>query len=502
MRKVLLIVTLLSIAGLIAIPVEGAEFRVTGFFDNIIPHVNGNISNGDRDLTRNGDQATFARERTRFFFNFIASDDLRGVFALEQDNIFGAPSRNAIGSRCITTTGPFANEQCGFDNGIDNNNFELKHLYVDFRVPQLPLGNRFRIGGIPADVTPLHPHLLFTMDSGGGNVQLDFTEKISLLAHYIQLEEDLDRFTGSAKIGEDYLTGGTLMLKPIPGLDLHLLGILGHLQQPFGPSLTGSIGPFVAVQGATTNVRTEDRYYVGFDSRYRLGNAQIEPTFIYLFGDRKFTSGRESDFNAFAAQLSLQYTTGPWSFQLKGAFASGNEASDDINDQGNPRTQREDVKRFFPMGIDAFHRFGENFEILGRQVADATSPDFLAGTPGELAGFDRFGLIHVGLRPQYKLTDRLTLEGAVGAFWTAEKTGCPASLRTGPGGACANRLFDFTGNSRYMGTEVDAGTIYTIMPGLTWQTRFGWAFLGDAFQIQNRNVQDAWLFVNRLLYTF
>jgi hypothetical protein len=167
-------------------------------------------------------------------------------------------------------------------------------------VPQLPIGNRFKIGGIPADVTPLHPHLLFTIDSGGGNVQFDFTEKISLLAHYIQLEEDLDRFNGSVKIGEDYLTGGTLMLKPLPGLDLHLLGLFGHLQAPFGPSLTGSIGPFMAVQGATTNVRTEDRYYVGFDSRYRLGNLLIEPTFIYLFGDRKFTDGSEIDFAAFA----------------------------------------------------------------------------------------------------------------------------------------------------------------------------------------------------------
>jgi hypothetical protein len=32
--------------------------------------------------------------------------------------------------------------------------------------------------------------------------------------------------------------------------------------------------------------------------------------------------------------------------------------------------------------------------------------------------------------------------------------------------------------------------------------RFAYAFLGDAFEIQNRNVQDAWLFANRLLYTF
>ena len=41
-------------------------------------------------------------------------------------------------------------------------------LYADFRIPQLPLGNRWQIGGIPANVTPLHPYLLYTMDAGGG----------------------------------------------------------------------------------------------------------------------------------------------------------------------------------------------------------------------------------------------------------------------------------------------------------------------------------------------
>jgi len=62
--------------------------------------------------------------------------------------------------------------------------------------------------------------------------------------------------------------------------------------------------------------------------------------------------------------------------------------------------------------------------------------------------------------------------------------------------------FDFTGNSSFLGWEVDVGHRFLIMPGLLWQTRVGWAFLGDAFQIRNRNVQDAWIISNRILYTF
>jgi hypothetical protein len=172
---------------------------VTGFIDNVFPRFESNNSSGDLDMTRGDDQATFGRQRARFFFNFTANEDLRGVWALEIDNTFGAPARNRVGARCPPATGQYAFEQCCFRNGIDVNNLELKQLYVDFRVPQLPVGNRWRLGGYPADVTPLHPFLLYTMDAGGGDVRLTFSEQLGLTLHYIQLEEDLDRHVGSAK---------------------------------------------------------------------------------------------------------------------------------------------------------------------------------------------------------------------------------------------------------------------------------------------------------------
>jgi hypothetical protein len=102
------------------------------------------------------------------YFDFIANDDLRGIFAIEVDGTYGAPRFNRVGSRCALGADPYRFEQCGFRNGIDTNNLEVKNLYVDFRIPQLPLGNRWQVGGIPANVTPLHPYLLYTIDAGGG----------------------------------------------------------------------------------------------------------------------------------------------------------------------------------------------------------------------------------------------------------------------------------------------------------------------------------------------
>ncbi len=141
---------------------------------------------------------------------------------------------NYVGSGCVTGTGTYAFEQCGFDNGIDNNAIEIKNLYVDFRIPQLPIGNRTQLGGLPFNLTPLHNGLLYTMDAGGGLTRLDFTDQVSAMLYYVQLEENADTYHGSPKVGEDYLTGTTLMLKPLSGLDLHLLGVYFHGQAPFG----------------------------------------------------------------------------------------------------------------------------------------------------------------------------------------------------------------------------------------------------------------------------
>ena len=545
MKKAVGAITLLFLAGFLVIPASAAELRVTGLIDNIFPRVEANNSSGDQDMTRNQDTATFGRNRLRAFFNFIASDDLRGVFAIEIDDIYGAPARNRIGARCaltpasgsgaVPTSNVFNNESCGFRNAIDTNNFELKNLFADFRVPQLPIGNRWRLGGISADVTPLHPHLLYTMDAGGGDVTFTFTDQVSLLLTYIQLEEDLDRFGGvmpSTKIGEDYLTGANLQLKPIPGLDFHLIGIYGHGQAPFGPGLTGGGGPFNNVVQDFRNVTTEDRWYMGFDSRYRLGNTTIEPSFIYLLGTRFFctpgsvinstgtptpctssaaTGGKDIDYRAFEGQLVLTHTLGPWLLRAKFAYTSGNSADDDINNTGIGK--KSNVKGFRPLGIDGFHRFGEWFEILGRSEVDATGGAIGPVSGGEQGTFDRFGWMVAGGNVEYQATDSLVLTGSAGAFWTAKKPGCPAVLRVGSlSGPCTGSgspvtssgdpALNFTGDSKYVGTEVDVGLRYTIMPGLTFTPLFGWAFLGDAYNVNNRQAQDAWALINRVIYTF
>jgi hypothetical protein len=486
---------------------------VTGFFDNIFPRWDSNNSSVDNDPTRNDDQIFFGRSRTRMFFNFIASDDLRGVFGLEIDQTYGAPENDRLGSGCVETSGIYEAEQCGFRNGIDTNSLELKHLYVDFRVPQLPIGNRWRIGGLPFNVTPLHSLLLYSMDAGGGDVNFTFTDQISLLLYYVQLEEDLDRFVGSSKLGEDYITGGTLMLRPISGLDFHILGVYNHGQFPFGSALTGGGGPFNGVASDALNVRTESRYYLGFDARYRIGNTSIEPGFIYLLGDRRFSSATAAatgvekvDYDGIQAHVLVRHTTGPWLFGGKFVYSSGNEANDDINNRGIGSSA--DVG-FRYLGTDTSHFYGEWFELLGKSDVDATGQRSFRRM-GEIAKLERFGWMGLGGHVEYKATDRMVLTGGVGGFWTAEKTGCPAVFRVGSlSGACGGPTnssgepaLNFTGDSSFVGWEVNAGLRYTIMPGLIWTPLLAYADYGAALDTNNRKAMDAWAFINRMIYTF
>jgi hypothetical protein len=209
---------------------------------------------------------------------------------------------------------------------------------------------------------------------------------------------------------------------------------------------------------------------------------------------------RDIQFNAFEAHFVAQYTVGPWLGAGKFAYTSGNAANDDINNMAIEK--KSDVKGFRPLGIDGNHIFGEWFEILGHSEVDSIGSVTLM-RPGKLGRFDRFGWMVVGGKAEYSATDRLVLEGSLGGFWTAEPTACPAVLRVGSvSGPCAVPPLNFTGNSRYAGAEIDVGLRYVILPGLNWTPRFGWAFLGDAWKNQERSVQDAWTFANRVIYVF
>jgi hypothetical protein len=494
---------LLVVVGLAAAPAWAAELRLTGFVDSVFPHFRSNMSQSDFDVTDNSDQTTMGRTRGRMYFNVIANDNLRGVFGFELDAVWG---RNPDGAAF------------SFDRNTDmGGNLETKWLYVDFRVPQVPIGNRTRLGGLPLYVTPLHGQTILHGDVGGGDTVLTFTDRVAAHLYYVQFEEDsaadVDRFPGGDTLGEDYATGMTLRLKPLEGLDLHIPLVYGHLHLPSTTMLNNS-SPAKDIPDYFLNVATESRYYLGLDARYRWGNTTIEPTFIYLLGTRKFDSAsqaltgvQDTSFSTYVGNLLVTHTLGPWLFQGRFTYTPGNKANDDINNRGIGN--REDVKHYSAMNADGGPFWNEWFEIFGSSEVDGTSIDTFRRM-GETGTLDRFGWQSVAGAVEYKATDNLILEGAFGGFWAAQKPACPASLRVGsitgdcggPETASGDPVYNFTGDSRYLGFEVAAGVRYTIMPGLTWTPRLAYADYGKGLNQNNRKAMDAWSLSNRLVYVF
>jgi len=236
---------------------------------------------------------------------------------------------------------------------------------------------------------------------------------------------------------------------------------------------------------------------------------------VYLLGTRRFTASSaaltgigKTDFAGYQAILEVTHTTGPWLFGAKFGYSSGNEADDDLNNRGIGN--RADVG--WRQVATESPRIQDWFEIHGTSDVDGVGDrDFRRGS--ETEHLDRFGWMVLGGKVEYKATDRLILEGAAGGFWTAEKTGCPANFRLGslsgpctgpnsPRNSSGEPALNFTGDSRFVGWEIDAGLRYTIMPGLTWTPRVGYADYGSAFDINNRKAQDAWVVVNRVIYIF
>jgi hypothetical protein len=495
--------------GLVAVPAGAAELRVTGYTDAAFPHFRSNVSEGDGDFASNRDQTTMGRTRTRLYFNVIGSDNLRAVYGTEINGVWGACGDEP---------------QC-YDRNTDTVNLRTKWAYIDFRMPQVPIGNRTRLGAMPLSVTPLHGALLIHGDSAGGDTLLTLSDQVATHLYYVQFTEDSepaeDRYPGSTKFGENFAAGGTLRLKPIQGLDLHLPFVYGYLSTPF-TGMTGNSSPYKNIVRSTQNITNESRYYMGFDSRYRIGNTSIEPTFMYMAGTRNFSTASrgatglgKTDINGYVANLIVAHTWGSWLFQGRVNYTSGNKANDDINNTGVG--SRADVKYYAPMNHDGGPFWQEWFEFFGNSEVDGTSIDTFRRM-SESGGLDRFGWQNIAGAVEYQLRDSLVIEGAAGAFWTAEKTGCPSNARSagidspclvsipGPSSSAPNwrdeSRFNFTGNSRFLGWEVAGGVRYTILPGLTWSPRLSYASLGDALNQNNRSALDGWIFSNRMIYVF
>jgi hypothetical protein len=470
----------------------GEYLSVTGFIDNHVRYIH-NISTqeeaGGGDLTLDDDDMFHGRTRGRLFFDIKPNAFSKAVFGFEFDQIWGDVGDGE-----------------GFDLGIDNQIVELKHLYVEVKIPSTPL--RLQVGGFAVDATKLKRCVIFCDDAGGISLEGSWSPMFSTYSWFIVADEELIE-EGPDDFGEDWTVGTTFMFKLANGMDVHLLGAYYEVEGPSSDSSSLMIGSCSATREGGAGVHCfekDQRYYVGVDAEMKFGAFTLTPTFIYLGGQRDIVGGGEADIESFLLDVRGEFSWGPLSLEGRFVYIPGNEADDDLADGSNLHFWQN-------ISVTTVHRSVQWFELIGWNF-DTTSPEIFGGNNSratQSAGtFDQFGLIHPAVKVDYKVAKPLTVTAAVGAFLTAEDTGAPARF-----GGNVPTTYNWTGDDNYLGTEFDVWLTYEWFKGTTINAYFAYAMIGDGQDLcapgtggttgiacSVREAEDQYGFGARMLYRF
>jgi hypothetical protein len=454
MRRWIWLLVLVVLAGMVAQTAFADDrLKVTGYMDN---HVQWKRNTADNlDLTDNADRF-LGRTRARLFFNTSVFENTKAVTAIELDQEWGERKT--------------ANQ--GFDWGNDQRDVvELKQMYLDFKIPGAPI--RLEVGGPRFHNSRLKDCLLICMDSAGINGYFDLAPQARLIAYYTQIQEIKSAFRSQDNRGEDYLLGTTLETAFGKAQNVNFFFVFAHEQgTQFRLQTTKRI-----IAGADFELQKDNLFWFGVDGRFRFGNLTLMPTFIYSGGKWDYTTGADSNIKSFLVDARAAYNMGAWTFTGKFVYVPGNDAND------NPG-RGDDIHFFQLPGPDGVWRGVQWFEILGYNI-DTTTGGLFPGTSRGIddnAQFDQFGLIHAALRVDYKATKLLTLTGAVGIFSAAKDVGRPARLGAAPAGF---DNFNYTGDDKYLGTEIDVWLSYQIFPKATVNAYVAYAFTGNAYALRD-----------------
>lgn len=481
------VLVLLMLVGFVAAPAfADMRLTVTGFIDNHVRFMD-NLSANDADLTDDDDEEWRARTRARIFFNLAANDFSKAVVGFEMDQVWG----RLAGS----TTG-------GFDFGTDNIVVELKWAYVDIKIPNTAV--TFRAGGLPLQADRLKGScLLLCMDVGGIDVEVAFSPELVANFYFSNTEEDDDlESTDIGRIGDDYFGGITLLTQLFQGLKANLLFAYQHLG---GPASAANIATTNTLRVLSEGMNQEDRFWIGLEAEWKLANLTISPTVIYGGGERQFADGGDLDISTVMVDARAAYVIGPLTITGRFTYTPGNKDNDDLGPGG------DDIHFWQHIAVDTVSRNVEWFEILGFNIDTTSNPMIGSNDPRSLrsnGGFDQFGLIHGAARVDYKATPTITLTGVVGFFSAAEKVGPPSAGRAG----ATDDTFNYTGDDKYLGTELDFWLRYSLFKGTDVDVYFAYAFIGDALDLcasgtggatcDKNNAKDVVGLGTRLIYRF
>jgi hypothetical protein len=358
----------------------------------------------------------------------------------------------------------------------------MKWLYVEVPftgpgslLPFIPAASLLRGGAQPARGHDYKNGILLSGDLPAVTIESTWAPNLRSTVTYVQAREQLDEVTAPGAL-ESYALVGSVELDVYKGFTV---------KPTFAyASFTGGSGQSSLGNPNTSGLVFNDvnakmwRSTLGGDIRWTAGPLSIQPTVFFQWGEQECTaavsedctSTRDVKIRTGIIDTIVGYRMGPLNIEFRGMYTPGNKANEVV-------TNGDDINYY--RGINpAFGYMAGWTDIQTSGVEYNTA--LLAGSPGvsmrTSPSYDKYGRIFLAGAADYALTPALTLTGLLNMSWTAEKVDTNGVLD-------ANGITSDTtsrGDSRYLGTEVNAKMTYRFAPNVAFDLIGAYMFTGAA----------------------
>ena len=538
-RAGILFLALIALIAMTAPVSAQPKVTITGFVDNMTTY-NRNISTVDSNYARHGDVEWYARTRVRPDITAEVGTT-KFVLGMEIDYAWGQTGATDGSANVNPGGGP---QRFGTNAGLDLNTdtsgiIEIKWAYTEFNLPLIPVPSVMRIGAQPFQ-TQYKLAALANGDFAGVHITNQWSPMIKSNFTWASIEEQSTGPRDGFTRGEDHALFFSVEITPFTGLDIRpiynsatFVGVTnGAARQARGGVGTGA-GVFPTAPAGGFGGATEDRHTVGIDARWRFGAFSLDPTFFYQFGHRDqvvpiaFNSGLRDTLarQAWLADIRAGWQAGPLLLEAAFIYSSGNEANERID------RNESKLKYYEPISTDTSYYAGwAEIQALGLDYFSAGREPNGSVFTGTAIGYDKYGLMRIGLRGSYALTPAFTVRAGATASWTAEDVDTSSTLTANGLTPCAGlvgaaavncdaQLAARNGDASYLGTELNLGFQYRFAPNVALDVVGAYQFTGNAqatscvnlaavagcgsaTAVNGRNPQDAQSVVARVRYSW
>jgi len=332
-KRLMMLVAIVAVVA-IALPAFALEFKYGGLY-RLRWQSNNNVTDGD---SSSDDNQNYMDQRLRMYFTFIASENLQVVTKWEVDTIWG---------------NSFDKFSTGGGVGSDSINLEMKNAYVDFNIPYTPVRTTLGVQGIS-----LMTGWMIDDDFSAAKFSAKFAP-ISVTMGYIAAQNnnvtDEGENIDDLFISVDYASGP--FKASLVGMfqDGHNTDVStffnprmssGAIGQGIGaiPPGFGFGGSSVPTNAITTGVVEDNMFFdLGMNFSYKIDWMSAYINFVKNFGsfdEFVFSNGDSVDYTGYMVDAGANFYYGPFTFNLGGFLASGDNLSGNDDSDGNFRYPR------------------------------------------------------------------------------------------------------------------------------------------------------------------